>query len=124
MIQVYIDNNEIQVLNSKGIYPSFQLNNVAKLDDRQTSYTNIFKAPKTPPNIKALSGYGLGVYTRIPYKKHVARIFENGIEIIKEGIAEISEYDDRFYKIKINGAEKNFFNKITGLTLKDVFLQP
>lgn len=126
MTEVYINNYLIELAESK-ISQTFQLNDVGDLANRQTSYTNKFKAPKTPKNVKTMNYLGLvgkavskAPYS-FPYKRPSAKIVEEGIEIVSNGYAVVSDDDENYYNIVIYGGEKNFFEAIKDLTIQDVY---
>jgi hypothetical protein len=128
MTEVFINNNRLDLVD-KSVSQTFQINDIGNLDTRQTSYTNSFKVPKTPNNIRLFNGLSfVGKYHEVdldseqfPYGTPQARIVENGIELLSNGYAVVSDSGSNYYSINIYGNEKTFFEKLKEYTLQDVF---
>jgi hypothetical protein len=122
MTQVFINGKEIDLIDVTSVYPTYQQNDIGEIASRQATYTNKFKAKFTPINIQILGGFGLvGSVSEIPYRLHTAKILEDGIEILSNGVAEISEFDSEYFYIQVRGSEKNFFSLLNTLSLQDIF---
>jgi len=128
MTEVFINDNRLDLVD-KSVAQTFQINDIGNLDTRQTSYTNRFKVPKTPNNIRLFNGLSfIGKYHEVdldseqfPYGTPQARIVENGIELLSNGYAVASDSGSNYYSINIYGNEKTFFEKLKEYTLQDVF---
>jgi len=127
MVEVFINGERLQ-LNSE-IVQTFQLNSIADIESRQTSYTNKFKIPKTPKNVLIcnyldITGkkYNNNINSgQFPYDLPKVQLIENGIEILSNGYASIIDSIPGYYNMVIYGAEKSFYEKLKGVTLQDTF---
>jgi hypothetical protein len=128
MTEVYINNERLD-LKLGNVSQTFQINDIGNLDTRQTSYTNKFKVPKTPRNVKIFDALSLvgKVYEadinsgKFPYGTPMARIIEDGIEILSNGYAIVSDSTEDEYAITVYGSEKTFFEKLKEYTIQDIF---
>lgn len=126
MSEVFINGNQIDVEGE--IRHTFQLNDIGNINERQTSYTNKFKAPKTPKNVEYYNRLGLvGVVyntnpnnTEFPFGRPNVTIKEGGIDIVSAGYAVSGETDD-YYNTTIYGSERAFWEQIKILTIQDCF---
>lgn len=132
MIEVYINNNRIDLPLNTSITQTFQRSDVGDLSKRKTSFTTKFKVPKTPNNVKTFTYLGLvgkinKPYDSIlnpnefPFGKPTARLTESSIDLIKNGFAQVFEDNDDYYDLSIYGEERTFFEKIKDLTIQDTF---
>ncbi len=126
MTEVFINDYYIELSSNNDVSQTFQLGDIGDISTRQTSYTNKFKAPKTPNNILAFNCLGMigkehyFDASQFPYGTPSAKIVESGIELVSNGLAIISETNDN-YEITIYGSEKSFYEKISDLTLQDCY---
>jgi hypothetical protein len=121
-MQIYFNGQLLELDPTEKVVLTLQQNDLGDLSKSNTSYTNSFKIKKTATNVKAMEYLGVnGWNTRIPYQLNTVTIKNESIILMENGYAEITDNDDRYYSINIYGAEKNFFEKIRNLTLKDVF---
>lgn len=124
MIEIFINNQRLD-LGDHAIFQTFQNNAVGSVNDRQTSFTNNIKVPKTPNNIKIFNNIGLvGINnsfdaSEFPYGFPTARLLEDGIEILSNGFIKLNNIDE-YFNVAIYGAEKTFFEVINQYTLQDV----
>lgn len=125
MTEVFINDIRLDLLSNE-ITQTFQLGDIGDISTRQTSYTNKFKAPKTPNNIVACNYLGIvgkeHVFeaNQFPYGTPSAKIIESGIELVSSGLALATETNNNF-EITIYGSEKSFYEKVKDLTLQDCF---
>lgn len=126
MTEVYINNERVDLVDGN-VSQTFQLNDISNISTRQTSYTNKFKAKKTPRNIKNFKNLGMVGKTpqnqpkTFPYKTPDARIVEDGVALVYKGYAVLAQTNEKDYDLVIYGGEKNFFDRIKELTIKDVY---
>lgn len=101
---------------------SFAVNNLAELKDRQAYSTNNFKIPNTAENRIACGFPGdsniIGIQ---PYRKNIAKIVQNGIEIVPNGIAVITGSDE-FISVQVLSGIIGFFDTIDGKDISDLDL--
>jgi len=105
--ELYINSNYIELGEISKIGVTFQVNDIANLANRQGTFSNEFKVPKTKNNQIALEFCSvLNSNSLVPYSKNTARYLQNGIEIVSNGLAIVKSYSG-YYKIQITDANVN-----------------
>jgi len=121
-IELYINNFRIP-LASLSITINKQTNNLAELKDRQATYTNKFKAYKTPGIIKFLNNLGVvGNVSRSPYEILYSKLLFNGIEIVSGGNAYITSSNNLYYDIVIYDDNIFLFQEIGSKKINELDL--
>jgi hypothetical protein len=119
---LYINGHEIEV-DSKAISQTRQVNDLAKLDNRQSSVTNKFTAAFTPKNVKAMEYvYMAGNQSNVPYQKNVSSLYDadSGVCLIYKGWANVMQSSRKGYDIFIYDGLIDFYRRIENKTLTDV----
>ena len=119
---LYINGNLIELSESKPVAQTKQVNDIAKLDNRQTNYTNKFIAPLTANNLKAMENvYLVGNQSNVPYQKNEASLFdsESGVCLIYKGWATITQTTKKGYEIHIYDGLIDFYRRIENHTLTE-----
>src|SRR5690606_24210545 len=82
-----------------------QVNDLNSLDDRQASYTNKFKLPKTSTNLKIMQFLTLpGNRSGIPYQKNECSLYSDSGEcFVHKGWAVITDGGDTFEAVIYDG---------------------
>lgn len=107
-------------LEENRISQTAQINDLAEIEDRQTSHTNRLKLPWTPNNIQALRYLGvIGSTSRIPYERVTVTYRVDGVELISKGVGQIKSTDDGYDLIAYSG-NISLFNKLKGRRLSDL----
>lgn len=123
---LYLNGNLIDLVEAKSIGLTRQVNDIARLDNRQTNFTPTFKAPKTANNVRNLDMVSMvGSQSMLPYSKLEANLFdsENGECLIYKGWAVISQSSDDSYSINIYDGNIDFYKAIENLTLTQVGIE-
>lgn len=117
MIQIFVNNQQLDLYEGEDIKFTFQVNSIADIKDRQTNYTNSFSIPKTPNNMRIFEGLGIHSDTSsIPYTKPNCVMKYGGFDVIKKGWLNVVETDS-VYKCHLYSGVINFFKSIENKTL-------
>lgn len=125
MIQTefYFNGNLIELADDSLVAMSYNVNDIAQIADRNADFSQIFKAPGTSRNHKAL-GFAseISSLTTSPYRFGDARIVQGGVTILPIGVAEIVGYEDSFYRIKVLAGNATFFRSLGSNKVSDLDL--
>lgn len=111
MTEVYVNGRLLELGNIK-IQKVFQINDIGEPKDRQLDYTLPFDIPETPNNLITLEMLGLvGSSSRVPYKQIKAKVKENSVELIPDGILVVTKKQGKF-KAYIYAGNFFLFDKI------------
>lgn len=122
MDKLIVSGSELDLYPDSKIALTYQINNVADLKDRQSSYSLTFKVPKTKYNQQILEYSNLiQSSSDKPYKWLPCKVVRSGLEIIADGIAVIENTDENF-NLTVYSGVFDFFSKIDGKTLRDLNL--
>lgn len=107
-------NNPIQLV--------YAINDLGELKDRQAYSTNTFKLPPTQKNLTAcgLPNNSNLIQTQ-PYRKNTAKIIQNGIEVLPNGIAIINGTSKEI-EVQILSGLIGFFDKLGDKKITDLDL--
>ena len=98
-LKLYINESPVELADRSKIGLTFQINNLNDLQTRQGYYSNEFSAPRTRSNDRLLGfSSDINSSTIIPYRNNIAKVVQDGIEVIPDGIAVVQAFDG-FYKI-------------------------
>ncbi|RYJ44534.1 hypothetical protein [Flavobacterium beibuense] len=102
---LYINGQLIDLDAGQHIAQTKQVNDLNSLDDRQASYTNKFKLPKTANNIRAMDQMTLtGNSSNVPYKKNSCSLFNDAGEcFVYNGWAVITDGGDYYEAVVYDG---------------------
>ena len=121
-VEVYINGEQVDTDSGTKIAETRQINDFFEIRDRQTSYTNTFKLPKTERNIMLFGGMGIVTSTSIaPYKIHSVDIFREGIQTISQGIGYFKATTESFNLYCYND-NINLFDRLGDKTIADLDL--
>lgn len=123
-IEIYINRRSVDVDSSTVIAETRQINDFFEINDRQSSYTNSFKLPKTDRNKLVFGGMGIiGNTSKNPYRIHNVDIFKNGIQVVSSGIGYFKATDGNF-NMHVYSENINLFDVIGDRSLADLNLAP
>lgn len=113
-LEVYINDQQIELKDEKTIGLTFQVFSILNPGNRAGNLSNKISAPKTRVNTAILGNLSnVNSNTIIPYQKNSGRIVQNGIEIFPNGIA-IVDSSGVNYEIVIYSGNISFFDFIKG----------
>ena len=114
-IQLYLNDQLADLSDDHPIALTFQINNLAEVQNQQGNTSNQFKLPLTQNNRQIL-GFpdDITFCTNTPYTQLQARYIANGIEVMPNAIAEIQQVDDNFANIVLLSGNVDFFDAIDG----------
>jgi hypothetical protein len=116
MRELYINDKLLELSDSTPIGISFSANNIGELQNRNSSFSNTIKVPITQNNKIALElSHLINSATKIPYRKLSATYIENGVEIVSNGTAVISSFENGYYNLSITSGNSDL-NTLLGDT--------
>jgi len=118
--KLFINGKLVDLAPKTTIALSYQANNLGELENRQGTFSNIFKLPKTLNNRAIFEDLdNINSETLIPYKIASATYIQNGAEIVSEGKATIQTTDSSF-NVRVNTGNTDFFSLIKPLSVGDI----
>lgn len=121
-LEIYINEKQIQLSDTSRVGITFQAFDINSLTEISSNFSNQFKIAKTAENSAAV-----GYYDNInsgdfqAYENLEAKIVQDGIEIIPEGVAQCQDSDVNF-NMTVRDGNKSFFDIIAGIKLTDLNL--
>jgi hypothetical protein len=114
-IQLYINDHLVDLSDDSPIALTFQINNLAEVQNQQGNTSNQFKLPLTQRNRQVL-GFpdDVATCTNLPYQKYEAKIVQDGLEIVPYGIAELNGIEQDTASITVLSGNVDFFDAIDG----------
>ncbi|MFI5138697.1 MAG: hypothetical protein ACHQIM_12795 [Sphingobacteriales bacterium] len=114
-LQLYINDQLVDLSNDSPIALTFQINNLAEVQNQQGNTSNQFKLPLTQRNRQIL-GFpdDIAFTSGLPYQKYQAKLIQDGLEIIPYGIGELNGIDQDTASITILSGNVDFFDAIGG----------
>jgi hypothetical protein len=124
---LYLNGLLTELSDSKPLAQTKQVNDIAKLDNRQTNYSNKIILPLTANNIRVMDKvYLAGNQSDIPYTKVVVDLYDidSGECLIYKGWGNLSGTKDAGYELHIYDGIIDFYRAIENKTLTDIDLTP
>ncbi|GAA4093232.1 hypothetical protein [Mucilaginibacter panaciglaebae] len=114
-LQLYVDDQLVDLTDDSPIALTFQINNLAEVQNQQGNTSNQFKLPLTQNNRRIL-GFpdDIAFCTDKPYQKYQAKLVQDGLEIIPYGICELNSIDQNTANVTILSGNVDFFDAIDG----------
>ncbi|HTD41579.1 MAG TPA: hypothetical protein VK671_13210 [Mucilaginibacter sp.] len=114
-LQLYINDQLVDLNNDSPIALTFQINNLAEVQNQQGNTSNQFKLPLTQRNRQIL-GFpdDIAFTTNAPYQQYPAKLIQDGLEIIPYGIAELNNIEQNNANITVLSGNVDFFDAIDG----------
>lgn len=114
-----LDGQIVDILPNE-VAQTLQVNDLAEVKDRQANFTNRFKLPFTPLNREVMEYLGIaGNQSTKPYTRIPAQLISEGIELISEGYATISETSDA-YEVIIYDGVISLYEALKGKKLNEI----
>ena len=112
--------DEVLETNQETIKYTKQVNDIAELETRQTSFTSSFDLPKTPQITQAFEQLGIvGDTSQVPYLRNDVQLFDNGTPLIYKGWLNVIETNAKGYKCNLYDGIIDFFKAIDNKTFGD-----
>jgi len=114
-LKLYINDQLVDLSDDTPIALTFQINNLAEVQNQQGNTSNQFKLPLTQRNRQIL-GFpdDVALATNLPYQQYQAKIIQDGLEIVPYGIGELNNIDHDTASITILSGNVDFFDAIDG----------
>ncbi|MFI5162935.1 MAG: hypothetical protein ACHQHN_16760 [Sphingobacteriales bacterium] len=114
-LQLYINDQLVDLTDDSPIALTFQINNLAEVQNQQGNTSNQFKLPLTQRN-RMILGFpdNIAFANHQPYQQYQAKLLQDGLEIIPYGIAELSSIEQDNANITILSGNVDFFDAIDG----------
>jgi hypothetical protein len=114
-MQLYLNNQLADLADDSPIALTFQINNLAEVKNQQGNTSNQFKLPLTQRNRQIL-GFpdDVAFTTGLPYDNYEAKIIQDGLEIIPNGIAVLNGIEDNSAAITVLSGNVDFFDALSG----------
>lgn len=115
--EIWMNGEPLDLYIGTDIKHTLQINDVADVKDRQTSFTESFTIPRTARNVYLLKGLGIPSNTSvIPYQKPNAVVKIDGFDFLVNAWLNVKETDEE-YKIYIYSGIIEFFKKFENATI-------
>ena len=122
MNELIINNRSVDLSDSTNIGVTLCANNIGELQNRQGNFTNTFKIPTSKNNKEIFEWSHLQTSSSLmPYNKLKATYRQNGIEIISDGIAEISNVDNNFFYVNVYSGNTDLLESIGDLKVGELY---
>lgn len=119
----YINNERVDLVSAKDVALTKQVNDIARLDTRQSNFAHKFTLPLTANNIRVMRNcYVIGNQSNVPYQKNRFDLIdvESGKHVVYNGWATISLSSDKGYDVNTYDGIVDFYKTIELLSLTDV----
>lgn len=119
----YINNERVDLVSAKDVALTKQVNDIARLDTRQSNFAHKFTLPLTANNIRVMRNcYVMGNQSNVPYQKNRFDLIdvESGKHVVYNGWATISLSSDKGYDVNTYDGIVDFYKTIELLSLTDV----
>ncbi|MEC4050659.1 hypothetical protein OX284_014565 [Flavobacterium sp. SUN046] len=113
----------MDLLSTSPIAQTKQVNDIARLDNRQSNFTPRFSLPLTANNVKAMEYvYCVGNQSNVPYQHNKAMLYdaESGDCLIYNGWAVVNQTTSKGYECIIYDGIIDLYKKIENLTLTQI----
>ncbi|MDR6944687.1 hypothetical protein [Mucilaginibacter pocheonensis] len=112
-IQLYLNNQLVDLSDDSPIALTFQINNLADVKNQQGNTSNQFKLPLTQRNRQIL-GFpdDVAFTTSLPYDNYEARIIQDGLEIVPSAIAQLNLIEQDTASITVLSGNVDFFDSL------------
>src|ERR1700761_360281 len=114
-LQLYINDQLVDLSDDSPIALTFQINNLAEVQNQQGNTSNQFKLPLTQRNRRIL-GFpdNVAFTTNASYQQYAAKLVQDGLEILPFGIAELNSIEQDNANVTVLSGNVDFFDAIDG----------
>lgn len=120
---VYINGEQIILSNDRPIAQTKQANDLARLDNRQSNFTNRIIAPYNAVNDKIMGNLSMvGNLSNIPYQKNRVDIIDAGTgkHLIYNGWANVNKTNSKGYEINCYDGIIDFYRRIENKNISEI----
>lgn len=118
--ELYIGGELIDLTPEVVIAYTYQVNNIAELQDRQANYSNEFDIPMTADNVRKLGFPNLvTTNSNAPYRRLSCSHYKNGVGIIENGVA-IIKGSSSSIKVVVYSGIYDFFQQIADRSINEI----
>jgi hypothetical protein len=119
--ELWVNNQLVDLYPDENIALTKQVNRLNELRDRQADYSNKFRLPPSPENLRIFGFLNTPSSDSInPYTKLSCTYIENGSELISNGVAIVEQYTGGDIEITAYSGIFDFFNIIGDKSLRDL----
>lgn len=119
--RLFINEIEVELNPNERIARTLQVNDLARLDTRQTNLTKNIKVPRTPKNTLLLDYLGvMGNNSNFPYQRNKAKYFVGNECLIFNGWVTCVDTNATEYELVIYDGNIDFYKAIENTKLSDV----
>ena len=114
-LQLYLNDQLVDLSDDSPIALTFQINDLAEVQNQQGNTSNQFQLPLTQRNRQIL-GFpdDVAFTTNLPYQQYQAKLIQDGLEILPYGIGELNGIDQDTAAITVLSGNVDFFDAIDG----------
>lgn len=114
-IQLYINDQLVDLSGTGPIPLSFQINDLADVQNQAGNTSKQFTLALTQKN-RAILGFpdDITLTTEAPYRQYSAKFVQDGVEVIPAGVAEINKVENMTCDITVLSGNVDFFDAIDG----------
>ena len=119
MTELFLDGYKVELGNTT-VAQTYQVNDLAEIENQQTNFTNRFKVPDTPNNVELMEQLGIpGNVSRKAYQRIPAKLVEDGIELMPKGYAAVKSYSG-YYDVVIYDGNISLAETLKGKRINDL----
>lgn len=120
--RLFINDIEIDLGNTKTQFArTLQVNDIARLDNRQSNFTKNIKIPKNPTNIQTFGFLDVvGNNSNTPYELNTVKYYIDNDCIIYNGWATLTKSNPNDFEIHVYDGNVDFYKSIENKTLTDM----
>jgi hypothetical protein len=123
MNELIINDRRVDLSDLTNIGLTFCANNIGELQNRQGNFSNTFKLPITKNNREIFEWSHLQTSASLmAYKKLKATYIQNGVEIVTEGVADISNVDNNYFYINVYSGNVDLTDAIGDITVGELYV--
>jgi hypothetical protein len=122
MNELIINGKRVDLGENTNIGLTFSANNIGELQNRQGNFSNTFKLPTSKNNKEIFEWSHLQTSSSLmPYQTLKATYKQNGIEIVSDGLAEITNVDNNYYYVNVYSGNLDLMGSIGELTVGQLY---
>ena len=123
---VHINGSKVDLSEDKEVTYTMQVNSIARLDNRQASYTNTFICPLTDNNKLLFKNvFSVGANSNFPYRKCVVDVIDadTGAFLIYKGWGTLKSTTAKGYELYVYSGIVDFYRAIENKTVTEIGIE-